>query len=75
MTANPIEVFSHVVLYASKYPATHFRTGVFTDDLGFTRCLIDDVVGQIGHKRFGIFAVDRSHISTMRGRFNGLYAG
>jgi hypothetical protein len=40
---------------------------------GFTWCLIDDVVGQIGHKRFGVVAIDCSNISTMRDRFNGLY--
>jgi len=40
-----------LVRYAPKYPADPFANGVFIDDFGFTRCLIDDVVGQIGHKR------------------------
>jgi hypothetical protein len=49
--------------------------GVFSDDLGFIRCLIDDVVRQIGEERLGIVAIDGSYVRTMRGRFDGLRVG
>lgn len=49
--------------------------GVFTEDLGFVRCMIDDIVSQIGHEYFGIVAVDRRYICTMCRRFDGLRVG
>ncbi len=61
VVSDGIEVF--------RYPLAN---GVFTDNLGLIRCLIDNVVGQLSHERFRIVAVDSQYIRAMSGYFDRL---